>query len=127
MPDLKYEQLFPFLPYVTPIRHCIGYSNRLYCNSLVAVWWLSFSAVRERHHVERNTVMWDLGNGYGLQRNVDLLAEAERERVLNVVRRSRSQATESRLAGMRRKVGLALIRSGEELAGICADPSPRLS
>lgn len=71
--------------------------------------------------------MWDLGSGYGLQRNVDLLAEAERERVLNVMRRSRSRVTERRLTGVRRKVGLALIRSGEELAGICGDPSPRLS
>jgi hypothetical protein len=71
--------------------------------------------------------MWDLGSGYGLQRNVELLNEAERERVYNAARRSRPQVTGRRLTGVRRKLGLALIRSGEELAGICGDPSPRLS
>lgn len=72
-------------------------------------------------------MMWDLGSGYGLQRQVDLLNEAERERVLNITRGARPQATQRRLTGVRRRVGLALIRSGEELAGICADPTPRLS
>ncbi len=82
----------------------------------------------ERHHVERNRVtMWDLGSGYGLHRQVDLLAEAEHERLVRSVHRSRSYATERRLTGLRRKVGLALIRSGEEIAGICAEATPRLS
>lgn len=72
-------------------------------------------------------MMWDLGSGTGLQRHLDLLAEAERDRLVYSMKRQRGQVSARRAGNLRRRVGLALIRSGEEIAGICVDPTPRLS
>jgi hypothetical protein len=78
--------------------------------------------------LERGTaMMWLIDAGDGLDRSRDLLAEAERERFLRSVRASAPRAVTGRRLQVRQRVGLALIRRGEELAGNGAGPLTRVS
>ena len=72
-------------------------------------------------------MMWLFDSGDGFNRSRDLLAEAERERFLRSVQASAPQSTISRRMQVRQRVGHALIRRGEELAGNGAGRSVRLS
>ena len=69
----------------------------------------------------------DLGTGDGFYRHQELQAEAEREYFLRSVRTARRRAPAGRIMRVRQRVGLALIRRGEEIAGVCAGSAVRLS
>jgi hypothetical protein len=72
-------------------------------------------------------MMWLIDAGDGLDRSRDLLAEAERERFLRSMQSSAPRAVTGRRLQVRQRVGLALIRRGEELAGSGAGPHTRPS
>lgn len=75
-------------------------------------------------------MLWDLGSGdffVSHSRQADFLKEAELERVLQASQAARLQTETRRRLRIRERVGLTLIRYGEDLAGICVNPSVRLS
>lgn len=77
---------------------------------------------------ERGTaVMWMFDAGDGLDRSRELLAEAERVRFFRSIEATAPRSADSRRSRFRQRVGLALIRRGEELAGAGADRSVRFS
>ena len=71
-------------------------------------------------------MMWLYDGGDGLTRSRDLLAEAERERFLRSVQASSPDMGNRRLQ-VRQRVGLALIRRGQELAGSADGQTDSLS
>lgn len=71
--------------------------------------------------------MWMFDAGDGLDRSRELLAEAERERFLHSVEATAPRAGSGRRSRIRQRVGMALIRRGEDLAGASADRAMRFS
>lgn len=72
-------------------------------------------------------VMWMFDAGDGLERSRALLAEAERARAWRPCGATTPHSGSGRRRGIRRRMGLALIRRGEALAGISNDPALRFS
>ena len=72
-------------------------------------------------------VMWLIEPGDGLDRSRELLAEAERARFPRVYEATAPRSGETRRSRLRQRVGVALIRRGEELAGPSVGGSVRSS
>lgn len=72
-------------------------------------------------------VMWMFDTGEGNERARALLAEAERARAWKHGEATMPHSGSERRRRIRRRVGLALIRHGEALAGVSVDPALRFS
>ena len=77
---------------------------------------------------ERGTaLMWMFDPGDSFDRSRELLAEAERERAFRLHEAMAPRSGNGRRSRLRLRVGIDLIRRGEELAGIGADHAVRFS